>query len=70
MSMKEQVRKYETYEELEARYKEILKDYDTVLDILNTKTGKLAYQNMMLSKFREAYKYIIEGEDENGTNCK
>lgn len=56
--------KYGTYEELSKKYEDLWKDYTSILDILNTTNGRLAYQNMMLEKAREAYKYIIEGDNE------
>ena len=43
--------KYGTYEELSKKYEDLLK-------LLDTANGRLAYQNMMLDKAREAYKYI------------
>lgn len=43
--------KYGTYEELSKKYEDLLK-------LLDTTNGRLAYQNMMLDKAREAYKYI------------
>lgn len=56
--MKNQVGKYGTYEELQTKYEDLWKDYTAILDILNTTVGRLAYQNMMLDKAREAYRYI------------
>lgn len=52
--------KYGTYEELSKKYEDLWKDYVFVSKNLS----KLAYQNMMLEKAREAYKYIIEGDNE------
>ena len=43
--------KYGTYEELSKKYEDLLK-------LLDTANGRLAYQNMMLDKAREAYEYI------------
>ena len=43
--------KYGTYEELSKKYEDLLK-------LLDTTDGRLAYQNMMLDKAREAYEYI------------
>lgn len=43
--------KYGTYEELSKKYEDLLK-------LLDTTNGRLAYQNMMLDKAREAYEYI------------
>ena len=43
--------KYGTYEELSKKYEDLLK-------LLDTSYGRLAYQNMMLDKAREAYEYI------------
>ena len=50
--------KYGTYEELSKKYEDLWKDYHSLLKILDTAVGKLAYQNMMLDKAREAYEYI------------
>lgn len=50
--------KYGTYEELSKKYEDLWKDYHSLLKILDTTNGRLAYQNMMLDKAREAYKYI------------
>ena len=50
--------KKETYEELSKKYKDLLKAYHSLLKILDTANGRLAYQNMMLDKAREAYDYI------------
>ena len=50
--MKTDEGKYGTYEELSKKYEDLLK-------LLDTTNGRLAYQNMMLEKAREAYKYII-----------
>lgn len=52
------MRKKETYEELSKKYEDLLKDYNSLLKLLDTTNGRLAYQNMMLDKAREAYKYI------------
>ena len=49
--MKTDEGKYGTYEELSKKYEDLLK-------LLDTTNGRLAYQNMMLDKAREAYKYI------------
>ena len=49
--------KYGTYEELSKKYEDLLK-------LLDTTNGRLAYQNMMLDKAREAYQYIT-AEDRN-----
>ena len=49
--------KKETYEELSKKYEDLLK-------LLDTTYGRLAYQNMMLDKAREAYEYIT-AEDRN-----
>ena len=49
--------KYGTYEELSKKYEDLLK-------LLDTTNGRLAYQNMMLDKAREAYEYIT-AEDRN-----
>ena len=43
--------RYGTYEELSKKYEDLLK-------LLDTTNGRLAYQNMMLDKAREAYQYI------------
>ena len=43
--------KYGTYEELSKKYEDLWK-------LLDTANGRLAYQNMMLDKAREAYEYI------------
>lgn len=43
--------KYGTYEELSKKYEDLLK-------LLDSTNGRLAYQNMMLDKAREAYEYI------------
>lgn len=56
--------KYGTYEELSKLYEDSHANYLALSEILNTTVGKLAYQNMMLEKAREAYKYIIEGDNE------
>lgn len=56
--------KYGTYEELSKKYEDSHANYLALSEILNTTVGKLAYQNMMLEKAREAYKYIIEGDNE------
>lgn len=50
--------KYGTYEELSKKYENLWKDYQSLLKLLDTANGRLAYQNMMLDKAREAYKYI------------
>ena len=50
--------KYGTYEELSKKYEDLLKDYQSLLKLLDTAYGRLAYQNMMLDKAREAYEYI------------
>ena len=50
--------KKETYEELSKKYEDLLKDYQSILKLLDTTNGRLAYQNMMLDKAREAYEYI------------
>ncbi len=50
--------KYGTYEELSKKYEDLWKDYQSLLKLLDTTNGRLAYQNMMLDKAREAYKYI------------
>ena len=39
-------------------YGELSKKYEDLLKLLDTANGRLAYQNMMLDKAREAYKYI------------
>ena len=49
--MKTDEGKYGTYEELSKKYEDLLK-------LLDTTNGRLAYQNMMLDKAREAYEYI------------
>lgn len=49
--MKKDEGKYGTYEELSKKYEDLLK-------LLDTTNGRLAYQNMMLDKAREAYQYI------------
>lgn len=49
--MKNNEGKYGTYEELSKKYEDLLK-------LLDTTNGRLAYQNMMLDKAREAYEYI------------
>lgn len=56
--------KYGTYEELSKLYEDSHANYLALSEILDTTVGKLAYQNMMLEKAREAYKYIIEGDNE------
>ena len=56
--------KYGTYEELSKLYEDSHANYLALFEILNMTVGKLAYQNMMLEKAREAYKYIIEGDNE------
>ena len=56
--------KYGTYEELSKLYEDLHENYLALSEILDTAVGKLAYQNMMLEKAREAYKYIIEGDNE------
>lgn len=56
--------KYGTYEELSKKYEDLHANYLALSEILDTAVGKLAYQNMMLEKSREAYKYIIEGDNE------
>lgn len=56
--------KYGTYEELSKLYEDSHENYLELSKILDTAVGKLAYQNMMLEKAREAYKYIIEGDNE------
>ena len=48
------------YEDLWNKYKDLSKDYQSTLKLLDTTNGRLAYQNMMLDKAREAYKYITE----------
>lgn len=50
--------KYGTYEELSKKYEDLWKDYQSTLKLLDTANGRLAYQNMMLDKAREAYEYI------------
>ena len=50
--------KYGTYEELSKMYEDLWSDYRSLSAILDTQVGRLAYQNMMLDKAREAYKYI------------
>ena len=50
--------RYGTYEELSKKYEDLWKDYHSLLKLLDTANGRLAYQNMMLDKAREAYKYI------------
>lgn len=50
--------KYGTYEELSKLYEDLWSDYRSLSAILDTQVGRLAYQNMMLDKAREAYKYI------------
>lgn len=50
--------KYGTYEELSKKYEDLWSDYRSLSAILDTQVGRLAYQNMMLDKAREAYKYI------------
>ena len=50
--------KYGTYEELSKKYEDLWKDYQSILKLLDTANGRLAYQNMMLDKAREAYEYI------------
>lgn len=50
--------KYGTYEELSKKYEDLWKDYHSLLKLLDTANGRLAYQNMMLDKAREAYQYI------------
>ena len=50
--------RYGTYEELSKKYEDLWKDYQSILKLLDTTNGRLAYQNMMLDKAREAYKYI------------
>lgn len=52
------MKKKETYEELSKKYEDLLKDYQSLLKLLDTANGRLAYQNMMLDKAREAYQYI------------
>ena len=56
--------KKETYEELSKKYEDLWKDYQSLLKLLDTTYGRLAYQNMMLDKTREAYEYIT-AEDRN-----
>lgn len=56
--------KYGTYEELSKLYENLYANYNSIMEILDTTNGKLAYQSMMLKKAREAYKYIIEGDNE------
>lgn len=56
--------KKETYEELSKKYEDLWKDYQSLLKLLDTANGRLAYQNMMLDKAREAYEYIT-AEDRN-----
>lgn len=61
--------KYGTYEELSKLYEDSHANYLALSEILNTTVGKLAYQNMMLEKAREAYKYITaEDRDKLQTN--
>ncbi len=50
--------KYGTYEELSKLYEDLWSNYQSLSELLNTANGRLAYQNMMLDKAREAYKYI------------
>ena len=50
--------KYGTYEELSKKDEDLYKDYQSLLKLLDTTNGRLAYQNMMLDKAREAYEYI------------
>ena len=50
--------RYGTYEELSKLYEDSHENYLALSKILDTAVGKLAYQNMMLDKAREAYKYI------------
>lgn len=50
--------KYGTYEELSKLYEDSHANYLALSKILDTTVGRLAYQNMMLDKAREAYKYI------------
>ena len=50
--------KYGTYEELSKKYEDLLK-------LLDTANGRLAYQNMMLDKAREAYEYITAEDRDN-----
>ena len=56
--------KYGTYGELSKKYEDLWKDYQSLLKLLDTANGRLAYQNMMLDKAREAYEYIT-AEDRN-----
>lgn len=50
--------KYGTYEELSKKYEDLWSNYQSLANILDTTVGRLTYQNMMLDKAREAYKYI------------
>lgn len=50
--------KYGTYEELSKKYEDLWSNYHSLAKLLDTTNGRLAYQNMMLDKAREAYKYI------------
>jgi hypothetical protein len=50
--------KYGTYEELSKLYEDSHANYLALSKLLDTTVGKLAYQNMMLEKAREAYQYI------------
>lgn len=52
------MKKKETYEELSKKYEDLWRDYQSLLKLLDTTNGRLAYQSMMLDKAREAYKYI------------
>lgn len=62
--------KYGTYEELSKKYEDLWKDYHSLLKILDTTNGRLAYQNMMLDKAREAYKYITSEDKDNFEETK
>lgn len=56
--------KYGTYKELSEKYEGLWKDYVFVSKMLTDVQKRLLQQNRTLDKFREAYKYITE-DDQN-----
>lgn len=56
--------KYGTYEELSKKYEDLWKDYLFVSKMLTDVQERMLQQNRTLEKFHEAYKYIIE-EDQD-----
>lgn len=56
--------KYGTYKELSKKYEDLWKDYQFVCKQLTDVSERMLQQNRTLEKFREAYKYIIEGDNE------